>query len=170
MAIRSPKRFASSAVRTKGNTDCHTSDIGHWFAMTVETLSTSATTRLQSLQNAGDTLSANFLTALGAVRKSPAEAVLATAQRVAKRKRLVSAQPQETTADGTPPDGPKSRKLHYGEFVEKQVRLPSFPRIKARFQRAALEPFGVSFSSIFLHEKKDGAAGGTGSFAKYQVG
>ena len=67
-------------------------------------------------------------------------------------------------------DGPKSRKLHLGEFVVKYARLPSFPRIKARFQRAALEPFGVSFFHIFLHDKKDMAAGGTGSFAKYQVG
>ena len=57
-------------------------------------------------------------------------------------------------------DGPKSRKLHYGEFVGRGHVSPPNPRIKARFQRAALEPFGVSFSSIFLHEKKDGATGG----------
>ena len=40
-------------------------------------VSTSATTQLLGLQNVGYSLSANFLTALGAVRKSPAEAVLA---------------------------------------------------------------------------------------------
>ena len=56
-------------------------------------------------------------------------------------------------------DGPKSRKLHYGEYVGPTHVSPPNPRIKARFQRAALEPFGVSFSSIFLHEKKDGAVG-----------
>ena len=39
--------------------------------------STPATTQLSDSQNAGYSLSANFLTALGAVRKSPAEAVLA---------------------------------------------------------------------------------------------
>ena len=43
MAIRAPKRFANDAVRTKERTDCHTSDVGHWFAMTVETLETHAT-------------------------------------------------------------------------------------------------------------------------------
>ena len=57
-------------------------------------------------------------------------------------------------------DGPKSRKLHYGEYVGPTHVSPPNPRIKARFQRAALEPFGVSFSSIFLHEKKDGVPEG----------
>ena len=38
---------------------------------------TSATTRLPNLQNLGYSLSFNFLTAVGAVGKSPAEAVLA---------------------------------------------------------------------------------------------
>ncbi len=57
-------------------------------------------------------------------------------------------------------DGPKSRKLHYGEYVGRKYVSPPNPRIKARFQRAALEPFGVSFSSIFLHEKKDGVPEG----------
>ena len=52
---------------------------------------TSATTRLPSLQNLGYSMSANDFTAVGAVRKSPAEAVLATAKRVAKRKRLLLA-------------------------------------------------------------------------------
>ena len=56
--------------------------------------------------------------------------------------------------------GPKSRKLHYGEYVGPTHVSPPNPRIKARFQRAALEPFGVSFSSIFLHEKKDGVPEG----------
>ena len=41
------------------------------------------------------------------------------------------------------------------------VRLPSYPPYKkARFQRAALEPFGLSFSPIFLQTKKDRATGG----------
>ena len=57
-------------------------------------------------------------------------------------------------------DGPKSRKLHYGEFVGRGHVSPPNPRIKARFQRAALEPFGVSFFDIFLHAKKDIATGG----------
>ena len=57
-------------------------------------------------------------------------------------------------------DGPKSRKLHYGEHVGRKYVSPPNPRIKARIQRAALEPFGVSFSSIFLHEKKDGVPEG----------
>ena len=70
------------------------------------------------------------------------------------------AEPCKANTTGTPSDEPKSRKMHQCELVERYVRLPSFPRIKARFQRAALEPFGVSFSSIFLHEKKDGATGG----------
>ena len=56
--------------------------------------------------------------------------------------------------------GPKSRKLHYGEFVGLTYVSPPNPRIKARFQRAALEPFGVSFFDIFLHAKKDIAPGG----------
>ena len=56
--------------------------------------------------------------------------------------------------------GPKSRKLHYGEFVGLTYVSPPNPRIKARFQRAALEPFGVSFFDIFLHAKKDIATGG----------
>ena len=43
----------------------------------------SKTTRLLTTHHAGYSLSANFLTAVGAVGKSPAEAVLATAQRVA---------------------------------------------------------------------------------------
>ena len=33
-----------------------------------------------------------------------------------------------------------------------------------------MKPFGVSFSTIFLHEKKDGAPGGTGSIEKNQFG
>ena len=45
--------------------------------------STPATTKLPDSQSVGYSLSANFLTAVGAVGKSPAEAVLATAQRVA---------------------------------------------------------------------------------------
>ena len=57
-------------------------------------------------------------------------------------------------------DGPKSRKLHYGELVGRGHVSPPNPRIKARFQRAALEPFGLSFSPIFLQTKKDGATGG----------
>ena len=57
-------------------------------------------------------------------------------------------------------DGPKSRKLHQCELVGPTHVSPPNPRIKARFQRAALEPFGVSFSSIFLHEKKDGVPEG----------
>ena len=57
-------------------------------------------------------------------------------------------------------DGPKSRKLHYGEYVGPTHVSPPNPRIKARFQRAALEPFGVSFFDIFLHAKKDIATGG----------
>ena len=56
-------------------------------------------------------------------------------------------------------DGPKSRKLHQCEFVEPRHVSPPNPRIKARFQRAALEPFGVSFFDIFLHAKKDIAVG-----------
>ena len=36
-------------------------------------------------------------------------------------------------------------------------------------QRAALKPFGVSFSTIFLHEKKDGAPGGNSSIEKSQL-
>ena len=70
------------------------------------------------------------------------------------------AEPCKANTAGTPPDEPKSRKLHYGEFVGSTHVSPPIPRIKARFQRAASEPFGVSFSSIFLHEKKDGATGG----------
>ena len=57
-------------------------------------------------------------------------------------------------------DGPKSRKLHYGELVGPAHVSPPNPRIKARIQRAALEPFGVSFFHIFLHAKKDMATGG----------
>ena len=56
--------------------------------------------------------------------------------------------------------GPKSRKLHYGEYVGPTHVSPPNPRIKARFQRAALEPFGLSFSPIFLQTKKDMATGG----------
>ena len=63
---------------------------------------------------------------------------------------------------GTPPGGPKSRKLHYGELVGRSHVSPPNPRIKARFQRAALEPFGVSFFHIFLHAKKDMAVGDIG--------
>ena len=37
---------------------------------------------------------------------------------------------------------------------------PLIPPYKSGFQRAALKPFGVSFSDIFLHAKKDVAAGG----------
>ena len=37
---------------------------------------------------------------------------------------------------------------------------PLIPPYKSGFQRAAWEPFGVSFSDIFLHAKKDVAAGG----------
>ncbi len=62
-------------------------------------------------------------------------------------------------ADGTPPDGPKSRKMHYGELVGRRHVSPHVPIKKARFQRAALEPFGVSFFHIFLHDKKDMAHG-----------
>ena len=80
------------------------------------------------------------------------------------------AKPCKANTTGTPPDEPKSRKLHLGEFVGRKYVSPPIPRIKARFQRAASEPFGVSFSSIFLHEKKDGAPGGTGSRIKNQVG
>ena len=68
--------------------------------------------------------------------------------------------PKGTSYGRTPSDEPKSRKLHLGEFVGSTHVSPPIPRIKARFQRAASEPFGVSFSSIFLHEKKDGATGG----------
>ena len=37
---------------------------------------------------------------------------------------------------------------------------PLIPPYKSGLQRAALKPFGVSFSDIFLHAKKDVAAGG----------
>ena len=57
-------------------------------------------------------------------------------------------------------DGPKSRKLHYGEFVGRPHVSPPNPRIKARIQRAALEPFGTPFSPIFRRATKDGATGG----------
>ena len=70
------------------------------------------------------------------------------------------AKPRKANTTGTPPDGPKSRKLHYGELVGPTHVSPHNPRMKAGFQRAALEPFGVSFSSIFLHEKKDGVPEG----------
>ena len=56
--------------------------------------------------------------------------------------------------------GPKSRQLHYGEHVQSGHVSPPNPRIKARFQRAALEPFGLSFFHIFLQTKKDMAPGG----------
>ena len=56
-------------------------------------------------------------------------------------------------------DGPKSRKLHYGEYVGRPHVSPPNPRIKARIQRAALEPFGLSFFHIFLQTKKDMAVG-----------
>ena len=94
--------------------------------------STPATTRLPDSRNAGYSVSSNFLSAVRAVRKSPAEAVLATAKRVAKRKRLVSAQPQETTASGTPSDEPKSRKLHQCELVGSTHVSPPNPRIKSQ--------------------------------------
>ena len=55
-------------------------------------------------------------------------------------------------------DGPKSRKLHLGEFVKNTHVSPPNPRIKARFQRAASEPFGCSFPSFCQHRK--GATGG----------
>ena len=45
---------------------------------------------------------------------------------------------------------------------------PPNPRIKARIQRAASEPFGVSFFDIFLHAKKDIAPGGTSGWMPYQ--
>ena len=57
-------------------------------------------------------------------------------------------------------DGPKSRKLHQCELVGRKYVSPPNPRIKARFQRAALEPFGLSFFHIFLQTKKDMATGG----------
>ena len=58
-------------------------------------------------------------------------------------------------------DGPKSRKLHLGEYVAKSARLPSEPPYKkARFQRAALEPFGTPFSPIFRRATKDGVPEG----------
>ena len=60
--------------------------------------------------------------------------------------------------------------MHQCELVGPKYVSPPFPRIKAGFQRAALKPFGVSFSTIFLHEKKDGAPGGTGSRMKNQLG
>ena len=73
-------------------TDCHTSDVGHWFAMTVETLETYATTQPLTSHHAGYSFSANVFAALRAVRMSPAEAVLANSVSVfAWRKRLVSA-------------------------------------------------------------------------------
>ena len=57
-------------------------------------------------------------------------------------------------------DGPKSRKLHYGEYVGPTHVSPPNPRIKARFQRAALEPFGTPFSPIFRRATKDGVPEG----------
>ena len=95
--------------------------------------------------------------------------MLATAKRVAKRKRLVSAQPQETTADGTPSDEPKSRKLHQCELVGSKHVSPHSSVLKARIQRAASEPFGTPFFNIFRRATKDGAAGGTGSIEKNQL-
>ena len=109
---------------------------------------TPATTQLQSSQYAGYSVSLSFLTAVRAVGKSPAEAVLATAKRVAKRKRFVSAQPQETTADGTPSDEPKSRKMHQCEHVERYVRLPSFPRIKSQNPKGG---FGALWRVFLLY-------------------
>ena len=57
-------------------------------------------------------------------------------------------------------DGPKSRKLHYGEYVQTTHVSPPNPRIKSGFQRAAWEPFGTPFSPIFRRATKDGATGG----------
>ena len=65
-----------SGGHTKGRTDCHTSDVGHWFAMTVEK---------QTLRNhpTSDYKSGWLFykcyefAAVGAVSMSPAEAVLA---------------------------------------------------------------------------------------------
>ena len=42
----------------------------HWFAMTVEILSTPATTQLPNSQSVGYSMSANFITAVGAVQRS----------------------------------------------------------------------------------------------------
>ena len=78
------------------------------------------------------------------------------------------AEPCKANTAGTPPDEPKSRKMHQCEHVEKYARLPSFPRIKARFQRAASEPFGTPFFNIFRRATKDIAAGGTSGWMPYQ--
>ena len=72
----------------------------------------------------------------------------------------LSGEAVQANTTGTPPDGPKSRKLHYGESVGRKYVSPPSPVLKASFQRAALEPFGVSFFDIFLHAKKDVATGG----------
>ena len=52
---------------------------------------TSATTRLQSLQNTGYSLSANVFAAVRAVQLSPVEAVLAIALAIAKRRQTPTA-------------------------------------------------------------------------------
>ena len=108
----------------------------------------------------------------GAVQSSPAEAV----QKGAPAKAQQSGFGGERRSSGTTEllplkakrrmwslrrrDGPKSRKLHQCEFVGRPHVSPPNPRIKARFQRAALEPFGLSFFHIFLQTKKDMATGG----------
>ena len=70
------------------------------------------------------------------------------------------AKPCKANTAGTPSDEPKSRKLHQCEHVQcAHVRHHS-PVLKARIQRAALEPFGTPFSSIFRRATKDGAPGG----------
>ena len=102
---------------------------------------TSATTRLQSLQYAGYSLSANFLSAIRAVGKSPAEAVLAAMKLSQKGGAWLSGgavqsghrrYPKGTSYGRTPPDEPKSRKLHLGELVGPAYVSPPNPRIKSQ--------------------------------------
>ncbi len=57
-------------------------------------------------------------------------------------------------ADGTPPDGPKSRKMHLGEFVEKYARLPSSPYYP-RGMKGGRSPLSTPFFHIFRRATKD---------------
>ena len=56
-------------------------------------------------------------------------------------------------------DGPKSRKLHYGELVGRGHVSPH-PKHYPRGSNGDRNPLGLSFSPIFLQTKKDGATGG----------
>ena len=78
MAIRAPSTILVDRALTKGKRIATPGDVGHWLAMTVETLKIPETTRLPSLQKCRLFYKRYEPVARGAVSMSPAEAVLAT--------------------------------------------------------------------------------------------